>query len=99
MFLNSVLGFRLEVPPDLSFCMHHTAAPLKAGVAHQPFRLHSPNALICHVSQIQSEFCSPRMDDVLKLEGIFNIGAILKNSKSMLVLWDRAFEDLWHPLR
>ena len=42
--------------------------------------------------------CISQSDPVLKAEGLFSLGAILKNSDRMLVLWDRSWtQRLWHP--
>ena len=40
--------------------------------------------------------CINQVDQAMKAEGVLNMGAILKHSDSMLVLWDTTFASrLW----
>ncbi|CAE7198456.1 unnamed protein product [Symbiodinium natans] len=42
------------------------------------------------------QICIHQHDGTLKMEGILNIGAIMKKSRSLLVLWDQTYvERLW----
>ncbi|CAE7030157.1 cpr6 [Symbiodinium natans] len=47
-------------------------------------------------SMFLDRICINQVDQILKAEGVLNIGAILKHSNSMLVLWDTTFASrLW----